>query len=67
MAGSLVCIVVTGSHFGHANATAVAQEALATGTSVYALVLEKKLLSKEKLDEILRPENLTEPRYMRPR
>ena len=44
------------------NATAVAQEALASGKSVYALVLEKNLLSKEQLEEILRPENLTQPR-----
>ncbi len=35
--------------------------ALATGRTVYDLVLEKKLLSKEQLDEILRPEVLTRP------
>jgi len=40
---------------------ASAREALATGRAVYDLVLEKKLLSKEQLDEILRPENLTRP------
>jgi aspartate ammonia-lyase len=33
-----------------------------TGKSVYDLVLEKKLLSKEKLDAILQPEVLTRPR-----
>lgn len=47
---------------GYANATAVAQEALATGKSVYDLVLEKRLLARETLDDILRPEMLTKPR-----
>jgi aspartate ammonia-lyase len=47
---------------GYANATAIAQEALATGASVYDLVLAKGLLSKETLDDVLRPETLTRPR-----
>jgi aspartate ammonia-lyase len=37
----------------------VAREALETGLSVYELVLEKKLLSKDQLDTLLRPETLT--------
>jgi aspartate ammonia-lyase len=39
----------------------VAQEAHATGGSVYAIVLAKGLLTKQQLDEILRPEVLTQP------
>ena len=46
---------------GYANATQIAQEALATGKSVYELVLAKGLLSKAKLEEVLRPEALTRP------
>ena len=61
---SIGIVTALNPHIGYVNATAVAQEALASGKSVYALVLEKKLLSKEKLDDILRPENLTQPRYM---
>jgi aspartate ammonia-lyase len=49
---------------GYAHATEVAQEALTTGKSVYDLVLAKGLLSKEKLDDILRPEMLTKPREL---
>jgi aspartate ammonia-lyase len=49
---------------GYANATALAQEALATGKSVYDLVLAKGLLSKETLDDVLRPESLTKPRAL---
>jgi aspartate ammonia-lyase len=44
----------------------VANEALLTGRSVYELVLEKKLLSKEQLDEILQPAVLTKPRLILP-
>jgi aspartate ammonia-lyase len=54
-------------HIGYTQATQVAQEAMATGQSVYDLVLEKGLLSKESLDEILRPESLAGPRPMLPK
>src|SRR5947208_3788616 len=47
---------------GYANATEIAQEALVTGQSVYDLVLAKKLLTREQLDQILQPEVLTRPR-----
>ena len=43
---------------GYAQATAVAQEAAATGQSVHDVVLCSGLLSKERLDEILSPEAL---------
>jgi aspartate ammonia-lyase len=49
---------------GYENATALAQEALATGKRVYELVLEKQLLTKTQLDAILRPETLTRPKPM---
>jgi len=32
--------------------------------SVYDLVLKEKLLSKQELDEILQPENMTKPREL---
>jgi aspartate ammonia-lyase len=47
---------------GYANATQIAQEALATGKSVYELVLAKGLVSKAMLEDVLRPETLTRPR-----
>jgi aspartate ammonia-lyase len=47
---------------GYEQSAAIAKEALKTGGSVYTLVLEKKLLSKDELDEMLRPENMTDPR-----
>ena len=39
----------------------MAQEAHATGGSVYQIVLDQGLLSKEQLDQLLRPEMLTTP------
>ncbi|OQY02888.1 MAG: aspartate ammonia-lyase [Bacteroidetes bacterium 4572_117] len=47
---------------GYEASTIVAKEALASGKGVYELVLEKKLLSKEEIDEILKPENMLKPR-----
>ena len=34
-----------------------------TGARVYDLVLQKKLMTREQLDQILRPEALTKPQY----
>jgi aspartate ammonia-lyase len=59
---SIGVVTALNPYIGYANATEVAQEALISGRSVYDLVLEKKLLSKEQLDEILQPEVLTQPR-----
>ena len=47
---------------GYEPSAAIAKEALKTGNSVYNLILEKGLLSKEELDEQLKPENMTDPR-----
>ena len=63
---SIGVVTALNPYIGYANATEVAQEALATGRSVYELVLEKKLLSKERLDAILQPEVLTRPRALLP-
>ncbi len=59
---SIGIVTALNPHIGYDNATAVAQEALITGKSVYDLVLEKGLLTKSELDEILQPEVLTKPR-----
>jgi aspartate ammonia-lyase len=58
---SIGIVTALNPYIGYMHATAVAQEALATGKSVYSLVLDKKLLTKAQLDDILRPENLTHP------
>src|SRR5213080_4989139 len=63
---SIGIVTALNPYIGYANATAVAQEALTTGRSVYELVLEKKLLSKAQLEEILQPDVLTKPRAILP-
>lgn len=49
-------------HIGYEQSAAIAKQALKSNESVYDLVLHKKLLSQEELDEILKPENMTDPR-----
>jgi aspartate ammonia-lyase len=59
---SIGIVTALNPYIGYANATDIAQQALVTGDSVYDLVLAKKLLTKEQLDQILQPEVLTQPR-----
>lgn len=59
---SVVLVTALNPYIGYANSTEVAKEALETGRKVSEIVLEKGLLSREALNEILRPEVLTTPR-----
>ena len=58
---SIGLVTALNPYIGYENATALAQEALQSGGSVYDLVIEKKLLAKEQLDAILDPAVLTAP------
>jgi aspartate ammonia-lyase len=49
---------------GYERSAAIAKEALATGGSVYDLVLQKGWLTKEKLDDLLSPAKMTDPRQL---
>lgn len=46
---------------GYKNSTKIAKEALETGKSVYQLVLDHGILTKEELDTVLSPENMIHP------
>ncbi|AKU12845.1 aspartate ammonia-lyase [Azoarcus sp. CIB] len=61
---SIGLVTALNPYIGYANATGIAQEALVGGYSVYELVLDKGLLTRAQLDEILRPEVLTQPRAL---
>ncbi len=61
---SIGIVTALNPFIGYENATAIAKEALETGKSVYELVLEKGLLTKEELDKILSPEEMVKPRHL---
>ena len=56
---SIGIVTALNPYIGYVNSTEIAQEALKTGQSVYDLVLKRNVLSKEELDRILNPENMT--------
>lgn len=47
---------------GYEACSDLAREALETGRDVYGLVLEKGLMTKERLEEVLKPENMARVR-----
>jgi aspartate ammonia-lyase len=58
---SIGIVTALNPYIGYKQSTQIAKEALETGKSVYNLVLEKGILSQEKLDEILDPKNMLKP------
>ncbi|MCC7447231.1 MAG: aspartate ammonia-lyase [Anaerolineae bacterium] len=61
---SIGLVTALNPYIGYENATQIAKEALETEQSVYALVLSKGLLSQAELDDILKPEHMTQPRWI---
>ncbi|TJY33366.1 aspartate ammonia-lyase [Pontimicrobium aquaticum] len=60
---SIGLITFLNPYIGHHMGDVLGKEAVTTGKSIKELVLEKKLLSEEELDEILSFENLMRPKY----
>ena len=58
---SIGIVTALNPYIGYKASTKIAKEALETGGSVYQLVLDHGLLSKEQLDEILDPKNMLGP------
>lgn len=58
---SIGIVTALNPYIGYKASTAIAKEALATGKGVYQLVLEKQLLTQDKLDHILDPETMLQP------
>lgn len=56
---SIGIVTALNPYIGYENSTIIAKEALETGGSVYDLVLKRNILSKEELDRILDPANMT--------
>lgn len=55
---SIGLVTALNPFIGYDASTQIAKEALETGRSVYELVLEKELLTREQLDRILDPRNM---------
>ena len=58
---SIALVTALSPVIGYETSSQVAKEALETGKGVYDIVLEKGLLSKEDLDELLNPANMIRP------
>ena len=58
---SVGIVTALNPYIGYENSASIAKEAMQTGKSVAELALERGLLSKEQIDEILKPENMLNP------
>lgn len=58
---SIGVVTALNPYIGYDHSTAIAKKALETGRSVYDLVLEEGILTKEDLDTILDPKNMVRP------
>ncbi len=62
---SIGLVTALNPFLGYETSSQLAKEALFSDKSVYDLVLEKGLLTKEEIDKILAPENMIKPRKMK--
>jgi len=58
---SIGIITALNPFLGYETSTSLAKEALQTNRGIYELVLEKNLMSKKELDDILAPEHMIKP------
>ena len=57
---SIGIVTALNPYIGYKNSSKIAKEANTTGRSVYDLVLENKLMTKEELDKALDPKAMLE-------
>jgi len=62
--GSIGIVTALNPVLGYETCTRLAKEALESNKGVYELVLEQNLMSKEELDETLKPENMITPQKL---
>ncbi len=62
---SIGLVTALNPYLGYEASSKLAAEALSTGKGVYDLVLENNLMSKEQLDDVLKPENMIAPRKIK--
>ena len=59
---SLMLVTALNPHIGYDNAAKIAKKAHADGTTLKEVAVELSLLTAEKFDEVVRPENMTRPK-----
>ncbi|MFI3294658.1 MAG: aspartate ammonia-lyase [Rikenellaceae bacterium] len=59
---SIGLVTALNPYLGYETSTELAKDALNSGRGIYELVLEKGLMSKDELDNVLKPENMVKPR-----
>lgn len=60
---SIGIVTALNPYLGYETSASIAKEALRDNRSVFDVVLERNLLTKEQIDEILKPENMLHPKY----
>lgn len=60
---SIGLVTALNPYIGYEKSTEIAKEAMSSGRAVYEIVLEKGYLTRDELEDILKPENMTMPRY----
>ncbi|WP_462323336.1 aspartate ammonia-lyase [Desulfoplanes sp.] len=61
---SIGVVTALNPYIGYEKSSEIAHEAMATGKTVYAVVIEKGYLTQKELDEILSPANMIAPRQI---
>ncbi len=61
---SMAIVTALNPYIGYSKAAEAAKESLSTGKSIKEIILEKKLMSEEKLDELLSPISMTKPGFI---
>ncbi len=62
--GSMAIVTALNPYIGYSKAAEAAKESLLTGKSIKEIILEKGLMSEEKLDELLSPLSMTKPGFI---
>ncbi|GAX61849.1 aspartate ammonia-lyase [Candidatus Scalindua japonica] len=62
--GSMAIVTALNPYIGYSKAAEVAKESLSSGKSIKEIILKKKLMSEEKLDELLSPVSMTKPGFI---
>src|SRR3989454_1995142 len=60
---STALVTALNPHIGYSRSSEIAREALRTGAKVYDLVVSKGYMTREQLNEVLKPEVLTQPHF----